>query len=329
MAVLTFTGTPPFLGEWSDSVAFNTNQTRLERKITAPADLTLKWFQDAKCTGIVSGHAAFGAGGTAAVKLASPANGCLMVGDPATPFATAQVDLTGAPPFTVVWADGFVQTADASPALRAFSPPPGATYPLTIKSARDAFCDLTIVNASTTVAVTRYPAIQFSTPNVCPGTTYNASLFNVTGESLTWRIDKGSIRGGQGTSNVSFEPSGNGGAAVNLSVEVNDSTTCTATASKSIRIYPNAGPVTISGPSTVNAGQGATLTIGFSLQTTESVRVDVQAPNYSAATLCVIVAPCQFNLPPFTAGTAQVTATGNAYCSNLPASHASFSITIQ
>jgi hypothetical protein len=180
IAILTFTGKPPFLGEWSDSVAFNTTEARLERKITTPGDLTLKWFQDANCSGTVGGHAAFGGGGTANVKLVSPANGCLMIGDPVTQFATVAVDLTGTPPFTVVWADGFLQTADASPALRPFAPAAGATYPLDITSARDAFCDLKILSGATSVAVTKYPLIQLAPQQVCPGERYSASVYNVT-----------------------------------------------------------------------------------------------------------------------------------------------------
>ncbi|HKS23487.1 MAG TPA: hypothetical protein VJZ76_11860 [Thermoanaerobaculia bacterium] len=329
VAILTFTGTPPFLGEWSDSVAFNTNETHLERKITAPGDLTLKWFQDAKCAGTVSGHAGFGGGGTASVKLASPANGCLMLGDPTTPAATAAVDLTGTPPFTVVWADGFVQTVNASPALRPFAPPPGATYPLAIQSARDAFCDLQIVNAATSVSVTKYPSISFHEQNVCPGTSYSASLFNVTGSSMTWRIDKGSIKSGQGNSTVVFEPAGTGGSIVNLAVDITDPATCTATGTKSIKIFPNAGAVTLTAPKSMKAGDRDNLLIGFNLQNTESVLVEVRAPNYTESGLCVVYSPCTFLLAPDWPGTIQITATGNAYCSALPTTHASLSIPVQ
>jgi hypothetical protein len=328
VAVVTFTGTPPFLGEWSDSIAFNTNETRLERKITAPGDLTLKWFQDGKCTGVVSGHAGFSSGGTADLKLVSPANGCLAFGDPATPVATASVDLTGTPPFTVVWADGVVQTADASAALRAFAPPPGATYPLAIKSARDAFCDLKILNGSASLTVTRYPVMQLSAQTVCPGAIYTASVASPNGP-ITWRLDKGTITSGQGTPNVVFIPDAIADSIVTLSAEVADPLTCTATATKTMKIYPNAGPVTVSGPGSINVGQTATVSVAFSVFTTDHVEVHITAPNFTTGGTCVVQSPCTFNVPALAPGTVQVGAIGKPRCGKLNESYGYLSITIQ
>src|SRR5439155_1756312 len=144
----SLTGTPPFSGTWSDGQAFTAADRTIQRTVTKAGDYSIKNFHDA-----------LGARGTADVKLVTPANGCLMVGDPATPFATASVDLTGTPPFTVTWSDGLEQTATVSPLQRGFSPTPGATYALTVARARDAYCDLQILNASVPLAVTRYPAI--------------------------------------------------------------------------------------------------------------------------------------------------------------------------
>jgi len=330
LAILTFTGTPPFLGEWSDSVAFNTNSTRLERKITAPADLTLKWFQDANCLGTVSGHAGFGEPGTANVKLASPANGCLMAGDPATPFATAAVDLTGTPPFTVTWSDGFEQSTLTSPALRPFQGlPPGATYPLTIKSARDAHCDLKIVNASTAVTVTRYPTISGPPSTICPGSSYSASVPFTTPLPVTWRIDKGSITAGQGTQVITFVPDGPERTAVTLSAEVTDPATCTATSTKVMKIAPNAAHVQLTvSPSTIHIGQSATITVAFDLATTESALVNWTQPGWVGGWLCVIESPCSNQMVGHVVGTAEVTVTGNPSCNKAGASHASATITV-
>jgi hypothetical protein len=331
LAILTFTGTPPFLGEWSDSIAFNTNATRLERKITAPADLTLKWFQDANCLGTVSGHAGFGEPGTADLKMTSPANGCLMFGDPATPFATAAVDLTGTPPFTVTWSDGFEQNTSTSPALRPFPGLlPGATYPFGIKSARDAYCDLKIVNASTAVTVTRYPAISGPPSNVCPGTVYTASVPFGTPLPVTWHIDKGSITAGQGTQTISFMPDGLERTVVTLSADVADPATCNATSTKVMKIQPNAAPVQVTvSPSTIHVGESATITVAFDLATTESIRGEwAQLPGWVGAWSCIIQSPCSYTMVGHVPSTVEVNVTGYPYCNKLTASHASATITV-
>ena len=334
VAILTFTGTPPFLGEWSDSVAFNTTAARLERKITAPAELTLKWFQDANCLGTVSGHAGFGEPGTANVKLASPANGCLMAGDPAVPVATAAVDLTGTPPFTVTWSDGFEQSTRTSPALRSFPGLlPGATYPLTIKSARDANCDLEIVNALTAVTVTRYPTISGPPSTICPGSSYSASVPSTTPLPVTWRIDKGSITAGQGTHVITFVPDGPERTAVTLSAEVADPASCTATATKVMKIVPNAAPVQLTvSPSTIHIGESATITVAFDLATTGSASVYWTQQGWGVGGwICVIQSPCSNQMVGHVAGTAQVTVTGNpssCYTAGAGASHVSATITV-
>ena len=48
--VATFSGVPPFIGTWSDGVAFTTSQTVLERKVKEPGRYSLS-FRDANCEG--------------------------------------------------------------------------------------------------------------------------------------------------------------------------------------------------------------------------------------------------------------------------------------
>lgn len=330
LAILTFTGTPPFLGEWSDSIPFNTTATRLERKITAPADLTLKWFQDANCAGTISGHAGFGTRGTANLTLAAPANGCLMVGDPATPFATASVELTGTPPFTVTWGDGFEQVAPSSPAQRGFSPAPGATYPLTIVRARDAYCDLTLLNTTVQLAVTRYPTITAPT-QLCPGVAYDASLVNPSSSStISWRIDRGRIAAGQGTQKISFIPNDTERQSVVLYADVTDPSSCTATAAQTVKMMPSPGPIQLSiSPTTIKLGESTTVNVSFNLADTVWVYTNLYDPIFQIVGWCQSGnSHCTFNWTPTVSGTLTIDSYGVPRCDKLNSSHTTATVVV-
>ena len=328
-AVLTFTGTPPFLGEWSDSVAFNTTDTRLERKITEPANLTLKWFRDANCPGTFSGHAAFGTGGTADLKLDAPANGCLALGDPATPYALARVELTGTPPFNVVWSDGYEQGVTASPAVRTFVPPSGAIYQVSIVSARDATCDLRLLNTSANLGVTRFPVVT-APVQVCPGIAYTATVTNPsTNGAYSWRIDRGRITGGQGTQKVEFTPNDNERKSITLYADFTDPRSCTGTNALPIKIYAAPEPVTVSvSPATIKLGQTTTVTLSLDPTLSQS-DVWTDAPTYQFIGFCYgSKTSCTFTYTPSVSGTLTLHGRGYPNCVAFNYSEATATLTV-
>jgi len=329
-AVITFTGTPPFLGEWSDNVAFNTTSARLERKVTQPTDLTLKWFQDAQCDGVVSGHAAFGTPGTASVRLVSPANGCLTYGNDPGIAALVAVDLAGTPPFTVTWGDGVVQNVSGPLLTRYFAPPRGH-YAITVAGARDAFCDLTLLNPTVTIGATTAPQISLNgLLTVCPGQDTDARLVNdvaIVGQTVTWRIDHGTIKAGQGTPQVTFAAA-NDATAATLSVDVADPNTCTATASIPVPFPPPPGQTHITAnPSTITLGQSTTLTVTMD-DATNFTQVNENSPTYQFLFLCNSTPTCTYVFKPASRGTYDLEAFTWDWCPS-PSTHASITVTVQ
>lgn len=332
-AVITFTGTPPFLGEWSDSVAFNTSATRLERKITKPGDYGLKWFQDGQCDGVVAGQASFGTPGTANVRLVSPENGCLTLGFGSGAPASIAVDLTGTPPFTLQWSDGNAQTANASPATRSFVPNIGTIGTVTLTAARDAYCDLSIGNGKVTVATTAAPQIGPADQSpLCPDRPATVSLKSpvAIGSKITWRIDNGgAIVSGQGTPNVSFTvPSGQ--ALANLTVEVADPATCTATATARETVAALAGPVDLkASATTINFGQSVTFTTTVDLNRNNFTAMQVTAPYFEQFGGCWHEATCSYTYTPTSPGTYTFTAASSSWCPYLPGVYATVQVTVK
>src|SRR5207237_361908 len=251
-------------------------------------------------------------------------------GDPAIPFATASVDLTGTPPFTVTWSDGFEQTAAASPAQRAFAPTPGATYPLTVARARDAYCDLQLLNASVPLAVTRYPTISAPT-QICPGESYDAFLVNPsTSGAITWRIDRGRITAGQGSQKITFVPNSDEQRSVTLYADVVDPNACNAAATLPVKMYPGAGPIQLSiSPTTINLGQSTTVNVSFDLSTTSYVYTNLYDPIYQAIGLCQSGnSKCTFTWTPTVTGTLTIDSYGVPRCDKLSYSHTTATIVV-
>ena len=254
-----------------------------------------------------------------------------MVGDPATPFATASVDLTGTPPFTVTWSDGLEQTATASPVQRGFSPTPGATYALTVARARDAYCDLQILNASVPLAVTRYPAIS-APSQLCPGETYDAVLTNPSSSSvISWRIDRGRITAGQGTQRISFVPNSDEQKSITLYADVVDPNACTATAALPVKIFPGPGPIQLSvSPTTINLGESTTVNVSFDLSTTAWVYTNFYGPTFQIVGWCQGGnSRCTFTWTPNVAGTLTIDSYGVPRCDKLNNSHTTATIVVK
>jgi hypothetical protein len=329
-AAITFTGTPPFLGEWSDSVAFNTTAPRLERKITAPTDLTLKWFQDSKCDGLVSGRATFGVPGTANVKLVSPANGCLAYGNDPGTAARIAVDLTGTPPFTVKWNDGIEQSTSASQLLRFFAPPPGKAYTLAVSSARDALCDLALQNASVTVGATLAPQVSIPYQS-CPDQETTAKLTGGVpiGATINWRIDHGTIKSGQGLSTMTFVPAA-GVTSATLSVDVNDPQSCTATTSMPVPFPPQPSQINLTAnPTTIALGQSTTVTVTLNPSNTFYTYVNLYTPAYQNIGYCQNTPTCSYTVTPTVRGAIDIQAYGMGNCSQVWFTHAAVNVNVQ
>jgi hypothetical protein len=58
--IADFTGTAPFQGFWSDGEFFFTNESHLERTVTAAGTYTINFFRDARCRGTATGSAQVG-----------------------------------------------------------------------------------------------------------------------------------------------------------------------------------------------------------------------------------------------------------------------------
>ena len=92
-AIVTFTGTPPFRGQWSDGLSYNTSSTTLVRNFTVPGNYTLRSVTDAFCRGTVTG--------VASLQFARPSASYTLS------CRTAHITFSGTAPFRV---DAFFST---------------------------------------------------------------------------------------------------------------------------------------------------------------------------------------------------------------------------
>lgn len=220
-AVVTarFTGRPPFGGQWSDGVTFNTTQTSIQRSPSAPGQLSINKFSfhDADCTGTILGSVDVHA--NPRVTLATfPQSGCVPYLDLNHQWSTyvsvsAQFSYPYENPVTVNWSDGMVTGAS-----RGGSVTQPVTY--TITSARDAYCPAVLgTPTAVTLSVSERP--QFVIDNlhdgvfICRGVSTTAHLTAPAppGAAIAWSVTDGTITAGQGTSTVTFTTSLAGGEA--------------------------------------------------------------------------------------------------------------------
>lgn len=94
----TFTGTPPFSGQWSDGISFSTSAMTLTHEFKTTSTYTIRNFRDAQCAGQISQ--------TAKVTSFGPSAHVQLVGGTCLPGAKAVATFTGTPPFTGKWYGG-------------------------------------------------------------------------------------------------------------------------------------------------------------------------------------------------------------------------------
>jgi hypothetical protein len=93
----TFTGVPPFHGNWSDNFPFTTNNTFISRTVTSTGNYTINNFGDAICNGSSSGAALVPALGPTATLIGKTPT-CAGID-------TMVIEFTGKPPFYGRWSD--------------------------------------------------------------------------------------------------------------------------------------------------------------------------------------------------------------------------------
>jgi len=219
----------------------------------------------------------------------------------------------------------------ASPAQRAFAPTPDATYALTVARARDAYCDLQLLNASVPLAVTRYPAIS-APSQICPGESYDAFLANPSSSGvITWRIDRGRITAGQGSKKITFVSNSDEQKSVMLYADVADPNACTAAATLPVKMYPSAGPIQLSvSPTTINLGQSTTVNVSFDLSTTTWVYTNLYDPIFQIVGWCQSGnSRCTFTWTPTVTGTLTIDSYGVPRCEKLNSSHTTATIVVK
>jgi hypothetical protein len=257
-AVATFAGAPPFIGTWSDGVAFTTSSKTLQRPVTNGGALSLTFTDGNACTKtsaplpfIQTGSAALGFNGTPPSCVYGP-----------EPLGLAVNVTGGTPPFKVTWSDGYVQESSSTPILRDVY---GQYSPFAITSVRDATCNLTLTNNIVSVAWVQTPNVRVSNVHsaeptyFCPGAKYYADEDRYyQPAALTWHVTNGTIVSGQGTGSLVFAAGTSGTTTVSCELTRNG---CTSTAQFTLPVHgPTPAEVTVD-PASIAVGKYATITI--------------------------------------------------------------------
>jgi hypothetical protein len=263
----TFTGTPPFTGQWSDGVRtpFQTNSMVISRPVfvnCAPGYASVLQGHDSTgCAIVVVGATPIvhvpdkvrvgvfcGGGNTSQVYASFDGSSCLN-----------SMSLEG--PWTAVWSDGVTTSSNRTQQDRFVSlGPTPTTY--TVVRAYDAFCEAQIIKPSVTPY--RDPIADFMLPDgVCQGQMQTVSLLTPPpqGAQVTWSTDNGSIVSGQGTSTMQYTPSFVGSAAIGCTFSFPDPEHCPVIGRRALFVGPVDPPTTLSLTSTqIHAGQTVDLT---------------------------------------------------------------------
>jgi hypothetical protein len=177
--------------------------------------------------------------------------------------ATVSFDLTGAPPFTVRWSDGVVQSFGAAgPGSRSVTPATSTTY--TITSLTDANgCAGGVASGSAPVTVNPVPSAAIAAAgSYCAGASGLVASVPDAGAGATyaWTIAGGTIAGSSSGPSVTFTPTG---ASVTLGVTVTLPSGCTASSTLVSSLAP-APSATVSGGGTICAGSSLTVQAALS-----------------------------------------------------------------
>ena len=263
----TFTGTPPFTGQWSDGLRtpFQTNSMVISRPVfvnCAPGySSVLQGHDSTGCPIVVVGATPIvhvpdrvtvnvfcGPGNTSQVYASFDGSSCLN-----------NMSLAG--PWTAVWSDGVTTSSNETQQNRFVNPGPTPTT-YTVVRAYDAFCEATIVKPS----VTPYqnPVPEFTVPDgICQGQTQTVSLVTPPppGAKVTWSIDNGSIVSGQGTSTAQYTAAAVGSAGIYCTFSFTDADHCPVRTGRGVFVGPVDPPTSLSLASTqIHAGQTVDLT---------------------------------------------------------------------
>jgi len=267
----TFTGTPPFTGQWNDSLRtpFQTNEMTISRPVFVNCVLTNQLLDGHDATGcriIIAGatpvaHVPDRVTVSAFCPLANfvqvsahfDSNSCLN-----------NFSLEG--PWTAVWSDGVTTSSNSYQQDRFVNPGPTPTT-YTVVRAYDAFCEAQIIKPS----VTPYPnaAPDFTVPTgICQGQMHTVSLATPPppGAQVTWSIDNGSIVSGQGTSTMQYTAAALGSATIGCTFSFTDPDHCPIRRALVVLVGPVDPPATVKLESTqIHAGQTADLTFTIDL----------------------------------------------------------------
>jgi hypothetical protein len=267
----TFTGTPPFSGQWNDGfrTPIHTNEMVISRPIFVDCVLS---------QAVLEGHDSTGCpiivvGSTPIAHV--PDRVTVTAFCPFANFAQVSVHFDSSSclnnfslegPWTAVWSDGVTTSSNTYQHNRFVNPGPTPTT-YTVVRAYDAFCEAQIIKPS----VTPYqnPIADFKLPDgVCKGQTQTVSLATPPpqGAQVTWSTDNGSIVSGQGTSTMQYTPAFVGSATIGCTFSFTDPEHCPVTRNRVVLVGPVDPPATLTLASTqIHAGQTVDLTFTIDL----------------------------------------------------------------
>lgn len=255
--MVTFVGTPPFKGTWSDGVAFESDTTQTSRTASNAGPLSLE-FKDASCPFTQTSNTIVIDDGSVAVSFdRSSLTSC-------TRTVIIDADVTGGtPPFSITWSDGVTQSQPVGSAVshfvRSFNVPlPSGTFG--VASAHDAVCQLKLLSPATLGATGKPSASFYLNGNFCTGTNATATLYDDPGPGagIVWTVTNGSILGGQGTRSITF--SGTPGA-IAVVCQITTTAGCVGASSQNITWYttPAVPQISLSPGNSVKVGTTVTI----------------------------------------------------------------------
>jgi hypothetical protein len=226
------TGTGPWTLTWSDGFTQTAAASPATRSVApnATTTYTVTSVSTANCAGSGSGSAVVTVELPPKATVSGDATIC------AGSSAPIQAALTGTPPWTLVWSDGFTQTVSTSPAFRTVSPTSTTVYGLTAVS--DAAC-AGAASGSANVKVKPVPSNVITAPaSLCANSTGNtASVLNAGGQATyAWSISSGTITSGAGSKSIKFTAGGQLGSSISITVTVTSGSGCSSTSTITIPV---------------------------------------------------------------------------------------------
>lgn len=206
--VATFSGTPPFTGEWNDGVKFTTNEYRIERAAT-PGSFYIHALRDAACPHEAERSNLLRIAEPPSVDVVNTTE-CVLSENG---FAYVMAYFYGGePPYSIEWSDGTISTSDRGYVSVPFATPlPLAEYHVVRATAKG--CNqLTILKGTARVAWR--PRVQIdrsaSDMDLCLTKTGTAKIIGATTgvPSIEWTVEGGTLLTGQGTREITFNASG-------------------------------------------------------------------------------------------------------------------------